>query len=395
MDKISKQPPLFFLYLTTFITIVGFGMIFPLLPFYVRQFNTSEWTVGLLAASYAIAQFLLAPIWGRLSDRFGRKPIIVISLSGLSLSFFLFGLSNNLFELFAIRILQGIFSAAAIAATSAYVSDVTTPRERIRGMGNLGASFAAGFIFGPGIGGSLSAIHSSFPFFLAAALALINLLLVLKFLPESLSKKAEILILKEGLFNIKHMYLALKGEMGSFFILTFLWSFALTNNEVAVPLFGLEKLNLSVSTIGYFFSIQGILAVFIQSILIYRITRFFGEHKTVILGLSIMAIGLFLVPFAKSGVFLLSFMVVMTMGSAMTRPTLATLVSKKTKEGQGTTMGIFASFDSLGRILGPLLGGWLFSTFDFHSPFTVSAVLILLTLIFVVQIKGFFRSDRA
>lgn len=187
------------------------------------------------------------------------------------------------------------------------------------------------------------------------------------------------------------MYLALKGEMGSFFILTFLWSFALTNNEVAVPLFGLEKLDLSVSAIGYFFSIQGILAVFIQSILIYRITRFFGEHKTVILGLSIMAIGLFLVPFAKSGVFLLSFMVVMTMGSAMTRPTLATLVSKKTKEGQGTTMGIFASFDSLGRILGPLLGGWLFSTFDFHSPFTVSAVLILLTLIFVVQIKGFFR----
>src|SRR3989338_765972 len=119
MEKIRKQPPLFFLYLTVFITIVGFGMIFPLLPFYVRQFNTSEWTVGLLAASYAIAQFLLSPIWGRLSDRFGRKPIIVISLLGLSLSFFLFGLSNNLFELFAIRILQGVFSAAAISAASA------------------------------------------------------------------------------------------------------------------------------------------------------------------------------------------------------------------------------------------------------------------------------------
>lgn len=392
MEKFRKKPPLFFLYLTTFITIIGFGMIFPLLPFYVRQFNTSEWTVGLLAASYAIAQFLLAPIWGRLSDRFGRKPIIVISLSGLSLSFFLFGLSNNLFELFAIRILQGIFSAAAISAASAYVSDVTTSDERIRGMGNLGASFAAGFIFGPGIGGALSVIHVSFPFFLAAALALINFILVLKFLPESLSKKSEKLSIKEGFFNMGHMFNALKGEMGSFFILAFLWSFALTNNEVAVPLFGMERLNLSVSTIGYFFSVQGVLAVLMQSVLLYKITKFLGEHKAVVLGLTIMAIGLYLVPFAKNPGFLLFFMVLMTLGSSMTRPTLASLVSKETKEGQGITMGIFSSFESLGRVFGPLLGGWLFSTFGFHSPFTISTVLILLTLVFVVQIKGFFRN---
>ncbi len=391
MEKIRKSPPLFFLYLTTFITIIGFGMIFPLLPFYVRQFNTSEWMVGLLAASYAIAQFLLSPIWGRLSDRFGRKPIIVISLLGLSLSFFLFGLSNNLFELFAIRILQGIFSAAAIAAASAYVSDVTTPDERIRGMGNLGASFSAGFIFGPGIGGALSAVHISFPFFLAAALALINFILVIKFLPESLGQKSEKLSIKQGFFNIGHMFSALKGEMGSFFILSFLWSFALTNNEVAVPLFGMERLNLSVSTIGYFFSVQGVLAVLMQSVLLYKITHFLGEHKAVVLGLTIMAVGLFLVPFAKNPAFLLFFMVLMTLGSSMTRPTLASLVSKETKEGQGTTMGIFSSFESLGRVFGPLLGGWLFSTFGFHSPFTISTVLILLTLVFVVQIKGFFR----
>ena len=199
-------------------------------------------------------------------------------------------------------------------------------------------------------------------------------------------------MIKEGFFNIKHMYQGLKGELGSFFILTFLWSFALTNNEVAVPLFGMERLNLSVSTIGYFFSVQGLLAVFMQSILIYRITHIFGERRTVVLGLSIMALGLFLVPFAKIPVFLLSFMILMTLGSSMTRPTLATLVSKQTREGQGTTMGIFSSFESLGRVFGPMLGGWLFSTFDFHSPFTISAVLILITLLFVVQIKGFFRN---
>lgn len=382
---------MFFIYLAIFVNILGFGMIFPLLPFYAQQFNANETTIGLLAASFAIAQFILSPIWGRLSDRYGRKPIIAIALLGLSFSFLLFGLSNSLPWLFVSRILQGIFSGAAMPVAQAYVADVTTKENRIKGMGNLGASLAAGFIFGPGMGGVLSGVHLSFPFFVASVLALLNLISVLIFLPESLSQKAEKFLIKEGFFNIKHMYQGLYGELGSFFILAFFWSFALTNNEVAVPLFGMEKLNLSVSTIGYFFSAQGLLAMFMQSILIYRITHIFGERRTVVLGLSIMALGLFLVPFAKIPVFLLSFMVLMTLGSSMTRPTLATLVSKETHEGQGTTMGIFTSFESLGRVFGPLLGGWLFSTFDFHSPFTVSAILILITLLFVVQIKGFFR----
>lgn len=392
VKSFQKKPHLTFIYLTIFINIVGFGMVFPLLPFYAKQFHANETTIGFLAACFAIAQFIFSPIWGRLSDRFGRKPIIAVALLGLSFSFLLFGLSNSLFWLFISRILQGIFSGASIPVAQAYVSDVTSKEDRIKGMGNLGASLSAGFIFGPGIGGILSGIHLSFPFFVASIIALLNFLSVLLFLPESISQKAEKLMIAEGFFNIKHMYRGLKGELGSFFILVFLWSFALTNNEVAVPLFGSEKLNISVSTIGYFFSIQGLLAVLTQSVLIYKLTRLFGEHKTAVLGLVIMAVGLFLVPFAKIPLFLLAFMVLMTLGSSMTRPTLASLVSKETKEGQGTTMGIFSSFESLGRVFGPLLGGWLFSTFGFHSPFTISAVLILITLIFVVQIKGFFRN---
>lgn len=316
---------------------------------------------------------------------------MAVALLGLSLSFLLFGLANNLFWLFVGRILQGVFSAASISVAQAYVGDVTSKKERIKGMGNLGASLAAGFIFGPGIGGVLSIVNLSFPFFVAAVLAAANFIFVVAFLPESLSKKAEKLMIKEGLFNIKHMYQGLKGELGSLFILTFLWSFALTNNEVAMPLFAEERLALSASTIGYFFSLMGLLSAFMQSVLIYKITRFLGEHKTVVLGIAILAVGLFLIPFAKLPVFLLFFMIVMAVGSSMTRPTLASLVSKETKEGQGTTMGIFASFESLGRVFGPLLGGWLFSNFGFHSPFTVSAILIFITLVFVVQIRGFFK----
>lgn len=380
-----------FIYLTIFVNIIGFGMVFPLLPFYAKHFQASEGIIGLLAASFAIAQFILSPIWGRLSDRFGRKPIIAISLLGLALSYLSFGLSNSLFWLFVSRILQGAFSGAALPVAQAYVADVTSKESRIRGMGNLGASLAAGFIFGPGIGGTLSVVNFSFPFFAAAVLAVVNFVFVMVFLQESLTKKVEKLIISEGFFNIKHMYRGLKGELGSFFVLVFLWSFALTNNEVAVPLFSSEQLNLSASVIGFFFSAQGFLAMLMQSVLIYKITRLFGEYKTAVLGLFIMAIGLFLVPFAKIPVILLIFMVIMTAGSSMTRPTLATLVSKGTHEGQGTTMGIFSSFESLGRVFGPLLGGWLFSTFGFHSPFTISAVLILATLLLVVQMKGFFR----
>lgn len=390
MEK-GKKPRLFFIYLTIFINIIGFGMVFPLLPFYAQHFQASETTIGILASSFAIAQFLLSPIWGRLSDRIGRKPVIAISLIGLSFSFLLFGLANNLLWLFLGRILQGAFSAAALTVAQAYVADVTTKTDRIKGMGNLGASLAAGFIFGPAIGGILSTVNFSFPFFAASILALLNFISVLLFLPESLSKRTEKLVIQEGFFNFKPMYQALKGELGSLFILTFLWSFALTNNEVAVPLFSSEKLNLSVWAVGLYFSVMGIISALVQSVFLSRITQKLGEHKTSVLGLSIMAVGLFLIPFSLAGSFLLLFMIIMALGSALSRPTLASLISKETKEAQGTTMGVFSSFESLGRVFGPVLGGWLFSNFGFHSPFTLSAVLIFITLIFVVQIKGFFR----
>ena len=160
-----------------------------------------------------------------------------------------------------------------------------------------------------------------------------------------------------------------------------------------MPLFSEERLGLQASTIGYFFSFQGLLSAFMQSVLIYKITRLLGEHKTAVLGISVMAVGLFLIPFAITPLLLLIFMIFMTIGSSMTRPTLASLVSKQTKEGQGTTMGIFSSFESLGRVFGPILGGWLFSTFGFHSPFTVTSVIILLSLLLIIRRKNFLKSE--
>ncbi len=390
MEK-GKKPRLFFIYLATFVNIVGFGMIFPLLPFYAKHFNASEAQVGLLAATFAIAQFLFSPFWGRLSDRFGRKPIIAISLLGAAIASIGFGLSNSLFWLFAARFLQGLFSSAGLPVSQAYIADVTSKEDRIKGMSRLGAALGLGFIVGPGLGGTLSAYSIQLPFFVAAAVALINAFFVQFFLPESLSLKKEKLAIKEGFLNFKQMYHGLKGELASFFILMFLWSYALSNNEVAVPIFGAEKLNISASYIGIIFSIQGLLVTVVQLLVLTKITKILGEHKTVTLGMILMGIGLYIIPFAPIPNLMASFMIIASIGSALARPTLATLISKATKEGQGTTMGVATAFESLGRVLGPLIGGYLYYKLGFHSPFTSTAVIILLTLIFVVQIKGFLK----
>lgn len=392
MEKVHQKQPLFFLYLTIFVNIVGFGMVFPLLPFYAKEFQASETTIGFLAASFAVGEFFFAPLWGRLSDRFGRKPVILISLLGISFAFAAFAIANSLLWLFISRFLQGVFSSAAFTAASAYVVDMTTKEERISGLSRLGASLATGFIFGPAIGGVLSSINHQLPFFIASALTIFNLISVKIFLKESLKEKEEKLVLKEGFLNIKAMYHGLQGKLGTLFIFIFIWSYALSNNQVAVPLFGTEVLQVSMVLIGIFFSLQGLTSGTVQWFLLSKIVSRFGEHKIALLGLTIMMVSLFLLPFSQAAAVMAILMIGFSFGSAITRPTIQTLISKYTHEGQGTTMGIASAFESSGRIVGPIIGGGLYSTFGFHSPFAVSAIIILITLIVVVQIKGF-RED--
>ncbi|MBI2018888.1 MFS transporter [Candidatus Daviesbacteria bacterium] len=389
----KKKPRLLFIYFATFVTIIGFGMVFPLLPFYAREFQASELTIGLLAASFAIGEFFFAPFWGRLSDRFGRKPIILLALIGVSLAFLSFALANNLLWLFISRFLQGVFSSATFTSASAYVADVTGRNDRIKGMSRLGASVALGFIFGPAIGGTLSSVNHQMPFFAASALAFLNFILVLAFLPESLSKKAEILVIKEGFLNIRQMYHGLRGELAALFILIFLWSYGMSNNQVTIPLFGAEVLLTSATLIGIFFSLQGAASALVQWFFLSKIAQKIGEHHTAVLGLSIMALSLFLMPFSPSALVLAALMMIASFGSAITRPTVQTLISKKTHEGQGTTMGIAASFESMGRIIGPISGGLVFYSFGYHAAFLMVVISIAAMLIYVVFKKKFLKPE--
>lgn len=419
-----KRNPLFILYLAIFINSLGFGIIFPLLPFYAKSFQASEITIGLLASSYAISQFFFSPLWGRLSDRFGRKPIIALSLLGLAISFVSFGLAKNLIFLFVSRIFQGIFSAAAMPTAQAYVADASKKDERTKFMGRLGAATALGFILGPAFGGLLS--HNGFPlpFFTAAIISFLSFLFVLFWLPEVISKKEESFVAKEGIFNFGQIWQAplevigrkifqiflrrnnkikennialdnktinkkggklltgqgLKSRLLPYFIMAGLWSYGLSNNQVAIPLLAMEKISLSSTSIGWLFTLMAVTSVLIQGFFLGRISQRIAELKIVRTGLLIMALGLFFMAFSNSFVFLVITMMILAIGSAFTRPTLNSLISKLTPESQGVSLGTTASFEAMGRILGPLTGGLLFQHFQGFGPLWTSAFLIFIFL---------------
>ena len=376
---------LLFLYLAVFITIVGFGMVFPLLPFYAQRFGATPVQLGFLAASFSIAQFLAAPIVGRLSDRYGRKPVLTIALLGTSASFFAFGFAPSLVWLFVSRAIHGAFSSGVFPIASAYIGDSTAKKERVAYMSKLTATLALGFIVGPAVAGMLAPIFPALPFLIAGLLALCNALFIFVFLRESLTKKAETFVLKEGLVNIGAIIRAFRGEFGTLFFLLFAWAFALSNLQVAIPLFVEEAFSFHEQQTGFIFAWIGTVAATIQWFFLSSITRKLGELPTMALGTVGMAIGQALISYAPAPAFLFIFISISTVGSALLRPTANAFLSERTKEGQGTTMGFAFSFESLGRVAGPLAAGVFIATWGIHSQFLLSAAILAIALLFLVK----------
>lgn len=372
------------LYLAVFINIVGFGMIIPLLPFYAQSFGASNTQIGLLAVSFSITQFLASPFFGRISDRIGRKPILAISLFGSALSFLFFGLAQSLLWLFILRALHGIFSAGAFPIASAYIGDTTSREERTKYMSRLAAVFALGFVFGPAFSGILSGNNLTLPFFAASIVSAANAIFIWLFLPESLTKKEKGIALKEGLVNIGAMVSAFRGDFGIFFLLLFSWAFALSNLQLAFPLFSQEHFSFMASDNGYFFAFIGTVAAIVQWVILPKISRFFVDSRIMAIGILLAAIGQFLVPWAKTifGLYLAT--AIYTFGSSMLRPVINSILSKETREGQGTTMGLAFSFESLGRIAGPLSAGFLIEVLGTKTQFLVSFVLLTVSLVLFV-----------
>jgi len=369
------------LFFTLVVVMVGFGVIIPLLPFYVTSMGGSGISMGILMAIFAFMQFLFSPLWGDLSDRYGRKPFLMIGALGNGITMLLMAYSTELWMLFAARALAGVLSSATMPTAMAYISDSTDEKERGSGMGIIGAAFGVGMVLGPGIGGGMSDISLSAPFFLAAGLSVVALAFIWFFLPESLPKEKRLKSEKkiQGP-QIKTLWDALISPIGFLFALAFLLSFGLTNFEGVFGLYADYRYGYDAKTVGLVLTMIGISSAVVQGALTGPAIRRWGDSAVIKVSLIASAFGFLLMLTAGrlSTVMLTTGFFVVS--NAMLRPSVASLISKKTAQGQGIAMGLNNSFMSLGRIVGPIWAGVVLDI-NLNYPYITGAVIMALGFI--------------
>ena len=372
--------PMVILLIIQFLVMVGFGIVIPILPFFVRKLGGGALSLGIFMSAYSIMQFFFAPFWGKLSDRIGRRPVILIGLSGYGLTFLMFGMVNNLYLLIGLRALSGMVSSATIPTAMAYLTDITEGADRSKGMGMIGAAMGLGMIFGPAIGGWLGHYSFSLPFFVAGGLALLLLPFTLAFLPESLKQPTEVIRHTTPLLTLE----VLKDPLFALFAFNFVLSFTMSMFESTFALLAAAKVGFGPRDMGITFAILGIFAVIVQGGLIGPLAKKFGDAKLVKAGAVLCAVGLILIILSADHgniIFLVMSTVVFMVGNSLMVPTSSSLVTKQSSKGQGASLGLFASFASLGRIIGPVTGGALFGI-SMDLPYvTGSAFLMLIVLV--------------
>ncbi|HLR52398.1 MAG TPA: MFS transporter [Candidatus Avamphibacillus sp.] len=375
--KLNKILPILFIIM--FLVMVGFGIIIPVLPFYAEELGASATELGLLMAVYSLMQFIFAPMWGRISDRIGRKPVILIGIFGLSLSFFMMALSTQLWMLFVARIIGGILSAANMPTVMAYVADITTDEERGKGMGIIGAATGLGFIFGPAIGGVFTNINLHTPFYISGIVSLLTMILVLIILKESihLSEQKPVVENKSSLLKV------FRGPLSMLYFLQFFISLSLAGLEATFAYFAAEKAGLDAVTLGYIFMIMGLASAAVQGSM-GKLTKKFGETVIIQVGIFVSAIGFGLILFTQNFSTAAIFLAIFGVGNGVIRPSVSSLLTKASKIGHGAATGYLSSFDSLGRINGPVLGGFLYSI-SIGLPY-ISGIILSLLAYFLFRI---------
>ncbi|MDX8045245.1 MFS transporter [Gracilibacillus sp. S3-1-1] len=362
------------LFAVMFFVMVGFGIIIPVLPFYAEELGASPVTLGLLMATYSVMQFLFSPMWGRISDKIGRKPVLMIGIAGLALSFFLLAIATQVWMLFAARIIGGILSAANMPTVTAYVADITTEEDRGKGMGIIGAAVGLGFIFGPAIGGVFASSNLAIPFYLSGVSSIITFLLVAFVLKESIPEKGVVREKKRP-----SLLAALKSPNANLFILQGFVSISLAGLEATFAYFAFDRAGLGTVRLGYIFMIMGLAGAIVQGGLVGQMTKRLGEGKVIQIGIIGSAIGFALILFVQDFVTAAIFLTIFGLGNGLIRPAVSSLLTKKASSGYGQVTGLLSSFDSLGRIIGPPLGGLLYGITIF-MPYVSGIVLSVLAL---------------
>src|SRR5690625_2573714 len=356
-----------------FFVMVGFGIIIPVLPFYAETLGASPAELGLLMAVYSLMQLLFAPMWGRISDRIGRKPVILTGIFGLAISFFFMALASKLWMLFAARIIGGFLSSANMPTVTAYVADITSEDDRGKGMGVVGAAVGLGFILGPAIGGLFSTTSLSLPFYVAGLSSFVTFLLVLFILKESLHHDE---LGKQPKKRLP-IHQQLRGPIGILYFLQFFISLSLAGLEATFAYYVARTAGLGTVELGYLFMIMGFAGALVQGGLVGVMTKRFGEPFVIQLGIITSAIGLGLILLIKDFLTAAIFLTIFGIGNGVIRPTVSALLTKTSTTGHGSTTGLLSSFDSLGRIIGPPLGGWLFA-FSIGLPYISGIILSII-----------------
>ncbi len=379
----KNKKALTIIFLTVFIDLLGFGILIPILPTFASgELGISDFGIGVIIAVYSLTQFLFNPIIGRISDRVGRRPIILVTLLITSFSYILFSFSTTFLILFASRFLAGV-GGSNIGAAQAYIADITDKSNRAKGMGMIGAAFGLGFVFGPIMGGILSEYGYQYVGFASAGFSVLAFLFAFIFLPESLKEKKPMANFSISLFKISDFKSIMKiPNVGVFIFLFFIIIFSVANIYGTFALLGQKYYGFTNRENGYLFGIIGIISTIIQGGLIKRLSTMWSEKTIIIVGLIALMFGLGLLPYGSdfTGVALIS--VILAVGTGILQPTLISLVSKYSPEDrQGAILGFNQSIASLARVLGPLWGGFAFQALGYEAPFVTGGIFAFITIL--------------
>jgi multidrug resistance protein len=380
MKTASGKMPLLLIFLTVFIDLVGFGIIIPILPTYAEHFGANGLTVGLLLMSYSLMQFVFTPFWGRLSDRIGRRPVILVSLAASCLGYLIWGLADNLALLFVSRLVAGAGNAN-IAVAQAYIADITTPENRAKGMGLVGAAFGLGFTLGPAIGGITSLLGVHAVGYVAAGFSLFDLILACLFLPEPKehNKTAGERYNIDRAFYFRTLFdKRLRVPLAIFFISTF----AFANMETTLVLLTEKQFGFNQTQNNWMFTYIGILMVIVQGGLIGRLSKKVGEKALISTGALLVIAGLVLTPVSKSVPLLYCALALLAFGSGINNPSNQSILSKLAPQDEtGSVLGVGQSLSTLGRIVGPIIGGASFEYLGMQSPYFIGAAAMAIAFL--------------
>jgi MFS transporter, DHA1 family, tetracycline resistance protein len=369
--------PLLVIFLTIFVNLVGFGIIIPLLPFYAETFGASPLVIGLLFAAFSLCQLVAAPLLGDLSDRYGRRPVLIFSLAGTVVSFVMLALAQSILMLFLARIVDGL-SGGNISTARAYVADVTEPKDRAKAYGLIGAAFGLGFIMGPALSGLLAGISLEAPVWAAAGVTLVATIMAWLWLPETVHRQSA----GTGMpFRNLAVMLARPGLRRVLWI-DFIYWFAFAIFQTTFALFMARRFGFGVSQTGYFFAAFGVLGAVVQGGLIRPIVHRLGDKQTFMLGLACTATGLVAATLAPTLVLFTAALVPIAFGIGFGHPTVTSLVSRAGhSDEQGRVQGAAGAMESLGRTIGPVWGNAALQRFGESMPYLSAAACLILTLV--------------